>query len=299
MNGFTAGSLGFFSYYIPNTTGLDSIRKITQSYKEKKPVPVSEKVKLLFNEVMDDMKLSEEDKQNIQLYTCWRLDFFYAGSIWKKGIFEEFKKAIIGVPQYFNWESLSEEIKQKLLFRSEKLDWSSEHGKNLENSMFISDKAKKFGLAQNLFYVSTFEPLYNATVTSVLSIIAVQYVFIILNLKNLQHERFKGLRYSAAFVSLVFNFTLWLLFKDMYKCRLEGKADEAVAELGKEYIEGGVEYYNSVLEKNMALQHMIPYKGFWAPFSRFGNEQMSLRQKHLPLSGRRDYFKKLLNEEKA
>lgn len=62
--------------------------------------------------------------------------------------------------------------------------------------------------------------------------------------------------------------------------------------MGKSYAEGGLEYYQSVLERNKALR--ILKKDGKKEFTSYGNEVSTIRQKTLQKSTRRDNIKRIL-----
>lgn len=86
---------------------------------------------------------------------------------------------------------------------------------------------------------------------------------------------------------------LWLMLKDMATNGLENAADKEVAELSIDLAKGGLEFYEQVLKRNMALRELMGPDGE-AVFAASGNPQMLLRTKHVPITIRRNNLRKFV-----
>ncbi|KAF7411569.1 hypothetical protein HZH66_000465 [Vespula vulgaris] len=80
----------------------------------------------------------------------------------------------------------------------------------------------------------------------------------------------------------------WVAFKDAVRCRIDATIDENISQLGLSYINGGKEYYEKELKKNIALRSLMEKDGEKC-YHIDGNEKrwgfMSL-----PLSERKRFF---------
>jgi len=93
----------------------------------------------------------------------------------------------------------------------------------------------------------------------------------------------------------MFAYTMWVFGQDYPTIMYEKEADMAVIKLGENYLKGGLEYYNKIIQRNIALHTLMGEEGKKL-FTAGGNEQVFIRTKHLPLAMRRDYFKMKVDE---
>lgn len=121
--------------------------------------------------------------------------------------------------------------------------------KNYLRAFSLSENAKKFGIARavceskdEIFSFQLFMPLF------VSSVIGLFFIYF---------ERFKNNRKLNSVFSLTVPITaaiVGLAFFDFINVFKEGCADFEAAHLGKDYSEGGVEYYEKMLERNKILK---------------------------------------------
>jgi len=82
-------------------------------------------------------------------------------------------------------------------------------------------------------------------------------------------------------------FTSWLFVKDFLAVRRDELADEEAASISPEYAEGALEFYNKILQRNIALRSLLGESGS-SQFTALGNVKELLRTTHLPCVTRRD-----------
>lgn len=85
---------------------------------------------------------------------------------------------------------------------------------------------------------------------------------------------------------------IYAFLTDYTQIYYDTKVDKQLSELGPEFIEAGVSFYDKLLKKNIAIRNLIGENMYTAQ----GNEQHLIRQKSLPLTIRRSYFKIKLDE---
>lgn len=87
--------------------------------------------------------------------------------------------------------------------------------------------------------------------------------------------------------------------------RTEGKIDEKLANLGENFVDAGIRFYDKLLKKNIAIRELT---GDQSEYTALGNENYMIRNKTIPLILRKRYFelrqkeyeaKKSQNDEKA
>lgn len=110
-------------------------------------------------------------------------------------------------------------------------------------------------------------------------------------------EKPSFLRYT--FYSLITMFTLGLYYfaKDVTQMSIEEDVDENLCALGPKFIQSGIEFYDNLLKRNIALRELMGSEGE-SSYSTIGNNLFYFRQKTLPLTGRKKYFEKQLQEYK-
>lgn len=71
--------------------------------------------------------------------------------------------------------------------------------------------------------------------------------------------------------------------------------DKELCDVGPEFMEAGVRFYDKLLRKNIAIRNLTNDNSYTVK----GNEQIVLRQKSLPLTIRKSYFEMRLEELKS
>ena len=82
---------------------------------------------------------------------------------------------------------------------------------------------------------------------------------------------------------------------DTYYCHRDHKVDRKVVQLGREYAEGGLEFYTKLLQRNMALRLLLGEAGSRL-YTVYGNNVAKWRRPHAMLTERRDFFVNCLKE---
>lgn len=90
----------------------------------------------------------------------------------------------------------------------------------------------------------------------------------------------------------------YFLLKDFTQMYFEQKVDQELKEKNRIFAEGGKEMYGKLMARNVALRMLLGKEGEKA-YSALGNEKSLIRQKHVPLSERKLFFEKALQEESA
>jgi hypothetical protein len=243
-------------------------------------IPLNATVMRNIREAMDDLKLSDDIRNAIKPFSVFGLDMYHAGTLSPK------YGAILGIP--CNLNNTAEELRADLCIKEKEINWTQQDAQNLLNAAILSTNAQKFAIAREILLIQAEEPYSNSfTLAFVIAVIWTLY--------NTTTHRFKLRERSVMVCRVLYSvFTLlgailWLGIKDYQSYRLDGQVDQALCGLGTEYIKGGQEFYKKILSRNKAMRSLLGKYGEKI-YTAYGNEQTSLRVKHVPLSQRRKYF---------
>lgn len=100
----------------------------------------------------------------------------------------------------------------------------------------------------------------------------------------------RGILYS---IVGLFSLGSYFLMKDMTEVYYETKADKKLCELGLDFIESGVIFYDKLLQRNQALRELMGSEGE-RKYSKLGNENYFLRQPRLAIVHRKQFFEERL-----
>ncbi|CAK9799412.1 Transmembrane protein 177 [Anthophora quadrimaculata] len=274
---------------LPHSLFINKYRKLRARYGfDDREIPIQKNIKQRCKEVLDDVKLSESDRQRIQFFNVHDIDVFHAGSIRTK------HGAIIGIPANFQYQNINNINDQTITIQNVLIDWDTNAGKQFQHSLILSENAQKFALAQRVLIVKQFDVFYQSIamlVDSCLGITAYEIIHAIFKLdKQRKINRFFYM------IIIAFGTTFcWLLTKDAIQNYRELQVNEELAKLGPQYIQGGAEYYEKLSERNKALRILLGNKGKQL-FTHNGNESSLFRQKRLPISQQVDYFNSKLQD---
>ena len=240
-------------------------------------------------QVLHRVKLSIDDEGRLDIFTSFPPDPVHKGSLQLRF------GALIGLPSTFYYQNVDDVEHSSILVGQEMVDWNSSAAEELQNALVLSDKAKAFVIARELFYAKSFT-VHVDTFLQFGCLLSAYYSGAWLNSRLLLTLR---LKLWARFVAFSTISVAWLLFyvmaSDTTHCWYDNRVDRATAKLRKIYAEGGVEYYEKVLQRNCALRTLLGQKGA-KQFTRYGNVVSLLRNRSVQLTSRRDNLLKFLAE---
>lgn len=227
--------------------------------------------------------IPEKNRVSIAFFTVAGFDVFNAGSIHLNN------GGIVGLPVNFGY-STAQDVERKLIeVGGKKVSWSSDAGKLLENALIISDSAKRFVVNRELYYL-TYDRHLDMAFTILLSS-SVYSVGAYFNARLQLFARPRFMRFIMYGILFSMGLVMWIGAKDATRNLYDSWADEQVAKLGLEYIEGGIEYYTKCMQKNAALHILLGSKGGnW--YTPNGNYNTWVRAYSMPLQQRIDNLKK-------
>lgn len=265
---------------MPHTILLSQYRYIRARYYQiDTEVSLGSKMHQRIQEVMDDLKLSDDVKNLIKPFSAFGFDLFHAGSLSTK------YGAILGIPA--NFTNTAEQLKNDLRIMEESIDWTRQDAQNFLKSMTLSENAQKFAIAHEILRIQTKEPLFNSFLLA--AIIAGLWT-----LYNYITYMYSLRRNVIMCRTLYSSFTVcgalsWFGIKDYRSYYLDSETDEALCNLGPEYVKGGQEFYEKLLIRNRALRSLLGEDGKRS-YTAYGNEHIFLRQNHVPISHRKAFF---------
>ncbi|XP_076040183.1 transmembrane protein 177 isoform X2 [Oratosquilla oratoria] len=279
-----SGGIGSFCvFYLPNTFLLDKYKEITQLYRNGVPVAVPLNIKGLANKVFEDMKMTEVEKKLVKLYSGYGFDMFRGGSTQTK------HGAIVGVPANFKYSTIEDFETSGIMLNKDCIPWNSAGGLALKKSVILSEEAKKFALAREFHHIKTAEP-YIIGFASSLTFLACYSFTSGLNRKLKLYSRPRSLRLCLYLLTCSFFGTFWCFMKDFTTCVYEYEADSVIGDLGSEYVRGGLEFYEKIIQRNCSLRLLLGKDGE-SIYTAYGNDEVFLRTRHVPFTVRRDYFR--------
>lgn len=173
---------------------------------------------------------------------------------------------------------------------------TSEVGRKLAESLILPEKAKEFAICREILMTQNNKVIFESTYPFISLFFAYslsQYLNRRLNLYAAP-QALRGILYS---IIGFFSIGSYFLFKDMTEVHYETQVDKKLCELGPEYIEGGIIFYEKLLQRNQALRELLGNEG-QKKYTKLGNENYSLRQPHIALIHRKQFFEQKLKEIK-
>jgi len=245
-----------------------------------KEVPLNSKVQQRIQKVMDDLRLPDNVRDTIKPFSVFGFDLFHAGTLDAK------YGAILGIPA--NFTSTMEQLRENLQIKEEPIDWTRQDAQFFLKAVMFSENAQKFAIAREILRIQAEEPYFNSLGLA-LTIAILWTLYSVISYRFRLREGNAIARRTFYTALTLFGTILWFGVKDYRSYQLDKENDEALSRLGAEYIKGGKEFYEKMLIRNRALRSLLGVEGK-SIYTVYGNEVSFLRQKHVPLSHRKDFF---------
>lgn len=271
----------------PQLWGLKQYREMLQMYQDGEPVAVDPDSQRIARKVLDSVLWDPISEANIELFTAYGQDIVHRGSTYSS------YGAIIGIPLHFSYQSVDDIDKDKITLGGKKIKWDSPAGQQLADSLILSEKARQFAIARELFYLHTHHIHVYGLLLFGCGIAAYWTGAAINAMYRLTH------RTPVSARAAVFGFiagawaTVYCLASDSYSSYRDRKADRKVAALHFDYADGGVEFYNKLLQRNQALRSLMGRTEGRKKYTAYGNNVYFWRSPTVPLTSRRDKMVKL------
>ena len=233
---------------------------------------------------MRDAGTTAQQEVNTSIFLAFDQDPVHTGSLKMR------MGTSIGLPANLTYNSLEDMERTKIVLGNKPVDWSSPAGQKFAESLLLSNSAKKFVIAREVKHVMTQYAMWQSLMALGFAFSTYSLAFVTNTVMGLRVRASRPVRFIVYGLIGGATGTLYILAKDAYNCRKERQADAAAAEMGREYAAGGVEYYQKVLERNIAMRTLMEKEGnkFYTPY---GNKVVFWRAQALPFSNRLDNLK--------
>lgn len=199
-------------------------------------------------------------------------------------------KAVVGLPRNSIFNTVQDIETANIRFEGKLIDWESNLGKALKESLLFSEKEIKFLIGHELTHIKEFDFVYSAA-----HAFTCFYGFYKIGMVLPKLLSITSFGYQVGV-----NMAVWTVgavcfyFSRRYLNHyFEFKADEKSGRISKEYCEGGIEYMRSRLKINRVLRKMHGEKGE-EMFSKVGNNMEDMFS-HPKRTDRLKNLKKLHN----
>jgi len=143
----------------------------------------------------------------------------------------------------------------------------SEPGQKFMESLILSEPAKKFSIARELILTDNFRVFIKSIS---LSMTLLPMYAIGSHLMDLLPANPIKIRALAFFLLCNVGVFVWLLVRTAIENFYQIDADKIVGNINQEYARGGVEFYEKLIQRNLALRSIIP--GGEMIYSEQGNQ---------------------------
>ncbi|KAM3916105.1 transmembrane protein 177 [Leptodactylus fuscus] len=277
-----ASSLGLLavnvSYHVfPEQT----FRRLYQGWSKGEPAPLTHKLQALLNDVLEETRMASS---GFTPFAAYGFQPVSAGAPWLPS------GCLIGIPANYNGtkEDGTGITDRLLVIDGQEVDWASEPGIRLRDSLTLSADAKKFSLAREAIHAQTGGPILQASVAPLCltSVCVCSVAF----------KQLLGLYSGPILLRGVFNvlavllgYTGYFLSYDAVSQWLDYRSDRKAAAVSTAYAQGGLEFYEKILARNRLLRVLMGKQGE-TMYTPSGNlfPKSKLRQKHAMYTARRD-----------
>lgn len=258
---------------------VPAVQWLYQYCPQGQPALLSPELQLLFQEVLDDMRVP--CNHNYEAFTTFTFLPVSAG-------FPRLATgAVVGIPATFLSGPVID-TEQPIVIHGQKIHWQSPAGIRLRNALILSHDAQKFALAREVAYLESGSAALQALPapaclagTWILSVSAKHALGLYSGPMNF--------RVAFNLLATVVGFVAYAFCTDSLTHILESWLDRRTASLSAAYARGGVEFYDQLLSGNLALRSLLGKHGekLYTPSGNV-NPNHWFRIKHLPYTTRRD-----------
>lgn len=270
-----------------------SFRPLYQAWYKGEPVTLSEKLEDVFQQVIKDYGISST--KNFSAFASFGFHPVGAGVPWLPA------GAQIGIPANFNStaDDPSGITNRNIFINGKTVDWSSDVGSALKESLVFSPEAQKFAVAREVARLQSGGPVMNAAVAP-LCLGGVWVYSVVLKQMFSLHAGPALFRGAVNVVALGLGAVSYFLTSDAVNQWMDFTSDRRAAGLSRDYAKGGVEFYDKILSRNKTLRSLMGQKGedMYAPSGNLFPAHL-LQLKHTPYTSRREGILTLLKNEKV
>lgn len=151
-----------------------------------------------------------------------------------------------------------------------------------------------FAMAHEIKYRESFKPCLDVVIPGMM--ITLAYLCgRRLNVHYQIDKKHLNTRFTIYCFLCAFVYIYYIFLKDVAQVYAEEQIDEELSQI-PELAEGGKEYYEKILQRNVALRKLLGKEGE-NMYTALGNENTLFRTKHVPLVQRKTYFEEIFNKQ--
>ncbi|XP_077286338.1 transmembrane protein 177 [Arctopsyche grandis] len=276
--------------FFPQTLLIKTYRDYMHLFRGNDKVLLPDELEEKFNKCLDILNLKEVSRRLQKPFTVFGFDVFHAGNAYTR------QGAIIGIPINYRYKSESDIEKEDIQISTKPVKWVSPAGEQLAKCLIVPDDQQTFAICREILSTQNYQVHMNSLFSSMAMVMAFAFSRSV-NEKFHLFDRPSAIRYT--FYTLITLFTVGTYFfaKDVTQMSIEESVDEKLCELGPKFIQSGIEFYDNLIKRNIALRELLGGEGE-SSYSTTGNNLYYFRQKTLPLTGRKKYFESKLEEYK-
>ncbi|CAH0385700.1 unnamed protein product [Bemisia tabaci] len=284
---------GFF--YGVHTFWLAKYKKLVEYCQNGKPVPVPEDLKEMFNAVKNDLPNQDAFYQKfMNVFMVNGFDPFYAGST------RTLYGGIVGIPKTFTYKSIKDALDEAkdIRIQDSPIMWDyveQEVKDKLFNSLVFSEKAIKYAMAYNCILIDGVSVAFYAFYPALLAVLNGVIGDYTTQKYKLNNKPFI-VKAAAALGICTLSVCTWISLVNVHKNVQEKTANKVVEEMDEEYLEGAIEYWSKIVDRNLALRHLM--KDGESRYSPQGKEIYLLGSPGINPVDQKAIYEKLLEERK-
>lgn len=211
--------------------------------------PVPDKITERFREVMNDLKLSEEDRSKIQIFSVHDINIFHAGTL--VGF-----NAIIGIPPNYAYESTDSLSTDQVKIENKQFLWNEETSKQFSESLVLSENAQKFAMARAILKVKRPE-FWIKQIDVLVDCVIVFLIYDTFKVAAKSRIKLKILSYAINSIIAFGGFLIWTVSEQLIDANADESISNELAELGPKYVQGGKEYYEKLCQRDNVLRPFL------------------------------------------
>ena len=192
----------------------------------------------------------------------------------------------MGLPVHFRYTTMQEVDINKIYIENHPIDWESHAGQDLRQSLVLSDNARRFAIARELFYIYTVQMYVRCVCVGIFSYIAICLGYLG-NVGLDLSRRPLVTRIVVYSLCAIIVSAMYRLVSDLYGCYRDRSVDRQASNMGLEYAEGGEEFYSKLLQRNAALRILMGTDGE-RKYTAYGNDVHNWSSPSVPLTDRRE-----------
>ncbi|KAI4469906.1 hypothetical protein MML48_1g14533 [Holotrichia oblita] len=276
----TAGTI--LAKYFPNTFFLEQYRDVVRLYKHGLSVSLPEELKERFAKTIGLVGIGEDELKLFKPFTVFGFDPFHAGTSYSRF------GSIIGIPINFTYKDTDSIDKSMIKLKNESVPWGTEEAAELLDSFILSEEAQMYAIAREIKTADSAKLILD-TLYQTIAIAGTYSLSNFINTKLNLYSRPRSMRMALYAFITIFMVGNYCVLKDSTQIHYEQQIDEFLKGRDPLFVKGGKDYYEKMLQRNRALRKLLGKEGE-NRFSSLGNENFFIRQRHVPLLHRKQFF---------